>query len=126
MKKEELSLGNIVSYEDIDYTVDGIRDNRVFLRSFKLDAGLEVARVDELDGKIITDAFLIHNGFTQNEHRFFKNYFGHYIMYDIDNNTLSIDCLAMTSKRVVLPDIKYVHQLQNIFTILDLDFKLEF
>lgn len=124
MIKEELCINNVISFEQENYIVKGIRDDKVFLKSIKIDAGLETAKVDEIEGSNITEAFLILNQFNKMDEKFFRNFYGHYILYNFEDNSLTIDCLSVNTKRVILPDIKYIHELQNIFTVLKLDFKI--
>jgi hypothetical protein len=125
MIKEELAVNNIISFEQEDYIVKGIREDKVFLQSIKLDSGLETAKVSEIEGKEINGSFLINNQFIKTDDKFFKNFYGHYILYNIKEHSISIDCLSISPKRIILPNIKYIHELQNIFTILKIDFKLE-
>ena len=123
MNKEELCIGNIVIFEDSEYIIKSIKSEYLFLSRNKPDAGLEVARLCDIFGKKIDESFLINLGFYQDKNKFFKNYNGNYIMYNMENYTLSVDCLGIKLKRVFIPDLKYVHEFQNLFTILKIKFK---
>lgn len=77
MKANEVRVGNIVGYENIQYRIDGISNDYPFLDT--IEFGVGVVEWKDLEPIEIYERFLLRNGFEktfkEHETRFIKNGF---------------------------------------------------
>ena len=123
MKKNELRIGNYVKDMDYDYvTIAGIHPestNELTVCINDCDVGDRLFK--DVEGIPLTEEWLIKFGFKQGNS---MNFYWNKLIRD--NINISIDpddgevwvCDIFDNESIILTEIKYVHQLQNLYFAL--------
>ena len=107
MKAKELRIGNYILHEP---TIDDWEEIIVTLHSLlQIDISPE-----SYCGIPLTEEWLIKFGFEKPAHTWCGDKF-HLTNYDRDN---SLWCVAMNKNNAIIANIRYVHQLQNLYFAL--------
>lgn len=132
MRASELMIGNIVSINGKPYKVNQVAKRRIGYCPIS-NSNKEYAKISEIEPIPITQSFLLENGFKLNEKLHIMTselfYFLEIDDFKIDvqncSNTIgrdwwvhidNADCCTIASA-----DVQYVHQLQNIFNIANVE-----
>lgn len=137
MKIEELSVGNLVSYRGEIYSIFSITNSEI-IRLYDYIFGIFSCHVDELDPIKLTEELLINNGFIHDtdsevayhDESIFLNGFNNQISFHNSQDYINSDNLwhvhidNVDYNSICNCELSYVHEFQNLCSLLKLEFKL--